>query len=161
MKKILKLGQSILFIVVILAIVSFSVFAQESVEPLPPPIEIIFITENVPQLDSETVLKLRATPLEDMHAEITCFLPEGIEPVREKGILVRPYINDRDMLNIEQAIKYTEVVDLWIGQLRAGITKEFSFRVIIHNKERYKLIARVAALEKWGEKEAVLNINME
>lgn len=96
-----------------------------------------------------------------MHVEITCLLPEGIEPVREKGILVRPYTDNREGRNIDQAMKYTEAVDLLVGELNAGITKEFSFRVVIHNKQKYEIIARVSALVKWGEKEEVLKIDME
>lgn len=161
MRKISKSIQSIFLVTgVIWAIFSFCAFTQEGGGPLPPPVEIEFTTENTPRVGEEVTLRLKVTPLEDMHADISCLLPEGIRPIREKGIIVRPCM-DREWHRREQQTRYMEAVELWVGPLEGGITKEFVFRVVIPDKERYELIARVEALAKWGVKEEVLVIDIE
>ena len=126
----------------------------------PPPIDIAFTLENSPQAGQEAVLKLKVIPFEDMHADISCLLPEGIEPVREAGVMVRPY-EEKHWRNRQQQPSHIEVVQLWVGPLTAGTTKEFVFRVKVPDKERYELIARVEALAKWGIKEEVLVIEIK
>ncbi|TBR18799.1 hypothetical protein EPO66_01135 [bacterium] len=165
MKKTLSLLFLSLFLLgIISALPSSIIFAQipgSSDSGIPtPPVNIIFTTQNTPQIDVETTLILKVTPLEDMHADISCFLPEGIEPVRENGILARPYAN-RQQHNQGQQPRYRYAIELWVGPLSAGITKEFTFRVKVPDNKRYELLARVEALAKWGVKEEPLVINIE
>ncbi|MEK6714495.1 MAG: hypothetical protein AABY43_00405 [Candidatus Omnitrophota bacterium] len=131
-------------------------------EPLPPPVNIEFTTENAPSIDTETVLKLKVTPQEDMHADISCLLPEGIEPIRKEGIIILPY-DDRGQFFSDGPNQpvYTQKIELWVGPLETGIAKEFTFRVIISDKNKYELIAVVEALAKWGIKEQSLVMDIE
>lgn len=149
----------------IIWIISFlSVFAGEikanTSEPLPPPIDIKFTLENVPIEGGEAIVKLKVTPSEDMHADISCLLSEAVEPVKEGEVVVRPYVGRHPSAG-QQSTIYAETVELWVGFLEAGITKEFTFRVIIPDKNRYELIAVVEALAKWGMKEQSLVIDIE
>lgn len=147
------------YLFVFLVMIYSSLFALEVEGPLPPPVEISFMAEGILQLNTETTIKLRVTPLEDMHAKICCFLPEGIELVRENGILVRPNTDVKTVAS-DKEIKYSEIIDFWVGPVKGGVTKEFSFRVIFHNKQKYKFVASVEALAKWGEKEELSEIDI-
>ncbi len=136
--------------------------AASTGEPSSPPVNIEFTLENTPSVGEEAVLKLTVTPLEDMHADISCLLPEGIEVGREQGVMVRPYMGmglEEPLFHEQEQIIYTEVIELYVGLLKANITKEFTFRVIISDNQTYELIARVDALAKWGVKQKNLVIN--
>ncbi len=149
---------------IILRIFSSIGFAQTPVTsanaPQPPPVDIVFTAVNTPIAGQELILTLKVTPLEDMHADISCLLPEGVEPIREDGIMVRPYM-DRQPHNQEQQIRYRYAIGLWVGPLTANTAKEFTFRVKASDKGNYGLIAHVEALAKWGIKEEPLAINIE
>ena len=125
---------------------------------LPPPVEIQFSLENVPTAGDEAILKLKVTPLEDMHVDISCLLPVGIESVQGYGMAIRPYENSQG-INLEREMIYREVIGLWTGPIKSGDIKEFSFRVKVLDKEKHELIARVEALAKWGIKEEILTIS--
>jgi len=133
----------------------------DSVEPLPPPVNIEFTTESTPAVNTETIFKLKVTPQEAMHADISCLLPGGIEPVRDEGIMALPYEDSYPFPNTESQPIYTQKISLWVGPLEAGITKEFTLRAIIPDKNRYELIARVEALAKWGIKDEILVIDIK
>lgn len=128
--------------------------------PQPPPVEINFSIGTIYRVGEEVELKIKVTPKEDMHADISCLLPWGIEPVREEGLMLRPYIG-RYPPDIQRQSRYRQEVALWLGPLAGGIAKEFSFRVVIPDKERYEFIARVQALAKWGLKEKSLIIDIQ
>lgn len=141
----------------------FSVIAQgaeSAVErPLSPPVNIEFSIDSTPKLGEEVTLRLTITPLEDMHAEISCLLPEGVEVIREKGIMVRPY---RERFHTAQKLPmYRQAVVLSVGPLKGGITKEFVFRAKVSKVGQYELIAQLKALAKWGVKEEFLVLNIE
>ncbi len=156
-------GKSPFLIIGFIFIISFfCVFTRQIAAstggPLPPPVDINFTLENIPSVDEEVVLKLTVTPLEDMHADISCLLPEGIQLVREQGIMVLP-ARDRYFPDTSQEkTLYFEAIELYVGPLQANTTKEFTFRVIIPDNQIYELIARVEALAKWGVREEVLMI---
>ena len=165
MKKISKFTQSIFLVTgVIWAILSSYGLAQEigtgAAGPLSPPVDIEFSVGNISGVGEEVELKIKVTPQEDMHVDISCLLPWGIEPIRERGVMVRPY-RSREPYDIEREMRYMEAIQLWVGPLEAGVTKEFSFRVVIPDKERYEFIARVEALAKWGVKEKVFGIEIK
>ncbi len=117
---------------IILTIFSFTGFAQNSGtndnSPQSPPVDIVFTSVNSPVAGQELTLTLKVTPLEDMHADISCLLPEGIAPIREDGIMVRPYM-DRQPYNQEQQVRYSYAIGLWVGPLTANTAKEFTFRI--------------------------------
>lgn len=158
MKKILKCIQLMLLVIGVTFVVSSYIFVQES-GPLPPPVDIEFTMEDIPRVGEEVTLRLKVTPQEDMHADISCLLPEGIESIREKGLMVRPYRDRR--YGEQQQTRYRQAIELWVGPLKGGATKEFVFRVKVPDKERYELIARAEALAKWGVKEEILVIDIE
>ncbi|MEW5759110.1 MAG: hypothetical protein AB1755_06595 [Candidatus Omnitrophota bacterium] len=170
MKKVLKFLQLIFLLMLIFVILFPIVFAQEVKtqeikttfkKPLPPPVEIMFFMKSIPKVGEELTLKMRVIPLKDMPAEISCFLPEGIKPVREKGVTVQSY-GKRNGHKKERKMKYRYAMGLWIGPLKAKVTKEFYFRVIILDKGKYELIACVdVLLAKWGVKEEILKINIK
>ena len=139
--------------------VPFCVFAQGSGEPQPPPVNIEISMRTISKVGGTVELKIKVTPEEDMHADISCLLPEGIKPVREKGVIVRPCM-EREGLDLQQQTRYMEAIELWVGPLEAGATKEFSFQVLIPDKEKYEFIARVEALAKWGVKERVFAVQL-
>ncbi|MFH1622390.1 MAG: hypothetical protein ABIA97_04635 [Candidatus Omnitrophota bacterium] len=132
--------------------------------PMAPPLDIAFTLDNTPQVGGEAVLKLIVTPLEDMHLDISCALPDGVMPVMESGIRLQPYEN-RDINNMEAPTIYQpmckEVVGLWVGPVAAGQTKEFVFSVTITESGNYEFVAVIEALAKWGIKQEVLIINIE
>ena len=144
-------------------IIFSSVLAQEispaPARPLPPPIDIEFDAETTPIAGEETELKLKIIPLENMHTDISCLLPQGVEPVREEGAIVQPCRQEHLLYSQPETI-YIEAIRLWVGPLKANIAKEFTFRVIIPDKQKYELIARVEALAKWGVKEVILTIDI-
>ena len=127
--------------------------------PQSPPVDITFTVGTIFRVGEEVELKIKVTPQEDMHADISCLLPRGIEPVREEAVIVRPY-RGRYPHDIKRRTNYMEAVALWTGPLEGGRTKEFSFRVVIPDKERYEFIARVQALAKWGVKEKSVIIDI-
>jgi len=124
--------------------------------PLPPPVEITFITQNAPAVGEDIQLILQVTALEDMHADIRCLLPEGVEGVMQPELMVMPVMGggaplflppDADMSTLPQ---YTEEIILFTGPLVAGEIKEFTFSVKAHESGHYELAARVQAMAKWG-----------
>lgn len=160
MKKLLKFFCSILFPAILILRVSSYASAQSSPGPQPPPVDIKLAMVGAPRIGEKTEIKLTVTPLEDMDADISCLLPQGIEPIREEGIMLLPY-RERYIYDIQREMEYQYAVGLWIGPLKAGITKEFTFHIIVPDKQLYQLIAHLEALAKWGAKEDVLVIDIE
>lgn len=103
------------------------VFAQsddiERSGPLPPPVDIEVTTENTPQVNQEVTLIIRVNPLEDIHADISCLLPEGVNVVRHEGIMVQPCM-DRYQPEDTAEKRYNEAVGLWVGPMQANTVKE-------------------------------------
>lgn len=133
------------------------VAAQES-QPLPPPVDIEFTSEGVSGMaEGELLIKVTVTPQEDMHADIRCLLPEGVEPQDAQGMMVSPSDESR-FLDIPSDILYHQVIGLHVGPLKAGISKEFSFRIKITDHEQHELIVIVEALAKWGMKTQRLTV---
>ncbi len=138
-----------------LIIFSFSILAGS----LPPPVDIEFGAETTPIVGEEIELKLKITPFEDMYVDISCLLPQGVKPVREKGVIVQP-CRQEYLLYVQPETLYIEAIHLWAGRLKANIVKEFTFRIIIPDKQKYELIARIEALAKWGIKDGILTIDI-
>jgi hypothetical protein len=128
--------------------------------PLPPPVNIEFTVVNTPQAGEETMLKVIVTPLEDMHADISCVLPEGVRLVMEEGLMLHPYM-DRHLYNEQEFPLHREAIGLWVGPLAGGESKEFAFRVVISDRGSYGFLAIVEALSKWGIKKEVLVIDIK
>ena len=109
------------------------------------------------------VLHLEVTPLEDMHLDISCVLPEGVIPVMDPGIMIQPYVG-RSMLNLDDSFidmpMQRDVVVLSVGPVVGGQMKEFVFRVTIPEAGSYEFIAVVEALAKWGVKREKLIVNV-
>lgn len=124
----------------------------------PPPVEVQFSLVNAPSVGADTLLKVKVKALEDIHVDISCLLPEGIEPIQERGVTVRPYEDVGGILGQQYQTIYAEALELWVGLLKSGTTQEFVFRVKIPDKKKYDLIARIEALAKWGVREEVLAV---
>jgi hypothetical protein len=143
--------------------VGSSAFGQPNSGPLPPPVNIEIATASVPKTGEEIELIIKVTPQEDMHADISCLLPEGVEPIREQGVRIMPFRENQMPINRRQLMRrmnYRFSAGLWVGPLPANQTKEFVLRVNIANPGNYELICRVDALAKWGEKEKIFTINV-
>jgi hypothetical protein len=155
----------IFFLGVLLNICPSRCLAQsiESGGILPPPVDITLTTQNIPAIGEAVTVVLRVTPLEDMHADIRCLLPEGVKPVMDPGLMVHLY-EDRYLQSEQAFASYPpvqrEVIGLWVGPLPAGETKELVFRVTITEAGTYEFTAVVEALAKWGIKEETLSINI-
>ena len=159
----LKLIFLITGVISLLFTISTHSVTAENGGPLPPPVEIAFTLENAPQAGGEAILKLIVTPLEDMHLDISCALPEGVMPVMEPGIRLQPYEN-RDINSMEAPTifqpMYKEAVGLWVGPVTAGQTKEFVFSITITESGNYEFVAVVEALAKWGVKQEILALDV-
>lgn len=141
------------------------VYADASSGPQPPPVEISLTTENINVAPGdEVVLHLKVTPLEDMHLDISCVLPEGVMPVMVPGIMLRPYM-ERDMHRFDDPFMgmpmQRDAVVLSVGPVVGGQMREFAFRVIIPETGNYEFIAVIEALAKWGIKEKNLIIEVK
>lgn len=151
---------------IILTIFFPSTFAQEGGGPLPPPVEIEFTAENTPIVGEEVTLKLIVIPLEDIHADISCLLPEGVRLV-EEGVTVCRHNPHDDIgrylygFDIEDRLRYTREVQLWSGPLEGRITKEFFLQVVVPDKKRYELIIQVEILGEWLVKEKSVVIDID
>ena len=137
--------------------IAFSQDADNAIPP--PPVELQFSIDNPPAGIGEVKLKLSLKALEDMHADISCLLPEGIEFVDNGSTNLRPS-DEVKILDGDKPVFYPEAAELFVGPMVAGTTKEFSFSVRINNKGVYKLIARAQAMAIWGIKEEVLVIEI-
>lgn len=166
MKRIFWLFGAVFVSMVIIAGLSIPLaFGQsDSIEKrggrLPPPVDIEATTENTPQVNQEVTLIIRVNPLEDMHADISCLLPEGVKAVRQEGIMVQPCM-DRYLHEGHTEKRYNEAVGLWVGPMQGNTIKEFRFKVVMLEKEKYEFIVRFEALAKWGVKEQVFVIDLE
>lgn len=133
--------------------------------PQPPPVDISLTVENTTIAENdEVVLYLKVMPLEDMHLDISCVLPEGAVPVKGHGIMVQPYIG-RIAYNFDDpftdTLKQRNSVTVFVGPVVGGQMKEFAIRVVMAETGAHEFIAIVKALAKWGVKEEkfVVNIN--
>ena len=131
--------------------------------PQPPPVEISLTMENTAVAPGDDiVLHLEVTPLEDMHLDIRCVLPEGVVPAIDPGIMIQPYMGRSMFLDdpfTDMPVQRDSVV-LSVGPVVGGQMKEFVFRVTIPAAGSYEFIAVVEALAKWGIKEEVLVIGV-
>lgn len=173
------MNHSIKFILVCLVLTclffSVSVFAQD--KPLPPPVDISFNFEGIPQIGKEVGIKVKVTPKEEMHAEITCFLPAGLEAITDKKDINLRHVRDEEPYgqryikdNREKVrgnkdkkqIKPTALC-LWLGPIKANETKEYIFQVKIPDSQRYEIVCRAQAMAKWGFKDEsfVIDLNGE
>jgi hypothetical protein len=153
LKKILLLGCFCLLITV-----SF-VYAQTSTQPQPPPVDITITAPDNPQVGQEIPITIKVTPQADMRGDISCLLPKGVQPIHEKGIHIRPY-HQRGLPDMERQKQYRFSLDLSRSLLKAGETKEFSFKVKISQKGSYNLRCVVNSQPKLGEKSAILTVNI-
>ena len=57
--------------------------------------------------------------------------------------------------------QYQLEVNLWLGLLKGGETKTFTFEATVSQKGNYKFICEADALAQWGETEEswTLNVN--
>jgi hypothetical protein len=157
----LNLMLGVVAIVLVVFFVCVHSYAQEAgtTEPLSPPVEIQFNLQNSPVVGGEAKLKLTVRPLQDMHADISCLLPEWIEFVDDGTVNLRP-CDENKIFDGGESVVYPEAVELFVGPLAAGTIKVFSFSVRINNKGIYRLIARVQALAQWGVKEEIFIIEV-
>jgi hypothetical protein len=150
--------KTLLFCLCLLVTTPF-VHAQTSTQPQPPPVDIVISAPNNPVVGTEIPITIKVKPQVDMHADISCALPLNVEPVYEKGVRIMPY-HSRGIPNIKRQIQCRLSAGLWAGPLKAGETKEFTFKVKTTQKGSYLLICVVQALAKWGEKEGSLVVNV-
>jgi hypothetical protein len=113
-----------------------------------------------PKIGEELELKITVIPEEDLTAEITCLLPDGIEIVRQKGLIIMPYRHRGWPVTQEPQRIYNQALRLWAGPLKAATPQEFAFRVVILQKTTYEFIARVSGLGEWGVKEKAYTITV-
>jgi len=133
-------------------------YAQNS-GPQAPPVDIAISAPDNAVVGAMIPVTIKVTPSVDMHADISCLLPQGIMPVPEQGVRIMPY-HPRGIPNIERIKQYRLIVNLWVGPMKANETKEFTFHVKAAQKGSYSLICVVQALAKWGEKEGSLTLNV-
>jgi len=154
----------ILRALVVLMAIAQLVYAQEPVAPLvefpQPPVDIQFNVKEAPQIGKELEITVSVISEADINAEITCLLPDGIEIIRQKGLIVMPY-RERGLSPAQGSRRaYSRMLRLWIGPLKAAIPQESLFRVVIPQKSTYEFIARVAGLGQWGVKEKTYTITV-
>lgn len=126
---------------------------------LPPPVNMEFTAENTPEAGKEIILKLKVTPLEDMHAEISCLLPQEIEPIIDNNVRVKLY---KEKQPISQNLSvYKQKIVFYTGPLKGGIAREYLFRIKVSDIGKYELIGRAEALAKWRIKDNKLVLNIK
>ncbi len=144
--------------VVILFLIGFlfNVSAQIN-EPLPPPVEI---TMNASVDADDITIMIEITPLEDMHLDLSCMLPLGVEPVISSEINLRSI--EPSAISIKERIEnnYRNSIVLYVGFLPANKTATYQFKVKVSDNKEYKLIAITQALSKWGAKQETMQIGI-
>ncbi|MGE5279452.1 MAG: hypothetical protein ACM3L6_01740 [Deltaproteobacteria bacterium] len=136
--------------------VPFADSQEEADSILSPPVDIQFTFENTPMVEGEALLKVTVMPQEDMHVDISCLLPEGVEAVLNQGVSVRPH-EESHGIDSDLSFSYKDEIILWVGPLKAGEPKEFLFKVKFLGSQNHELVARIKALAKWGVKDQVLS----
>ncbi len=145
-------------------VVNLTSFAQSNSTdpnlPSPPPVTLVYSVAGTPQAGTPIAINVKVTPQEDMHLDINCLLPQGVEPVYEPGVRIIPYAEKYTSDTISRR-GYLLMAGLWTGPLSAGVIQEFTFHVTVSQKGSYKLICLADALAKWGQQEAdyTLNVN--
>ena len=125
----------------------------------PPPADIEINTASVEGKSNQLEIRIKVTPQEDMHLDISCFL-QGMRPLMQKGMRLRRNNPRRYMAmhESERNLNSSLNVGLWTGPLKGGISKDLTFRVIMLKAKECKIIANIKGLAKWGIKEKTLNI---
>jgi hypothetical protein len=125
----------------------------------PPPVDVQFSAQKAEGTPEGLTLKLTVTPLADMHVDISCLVPRGVELLTEEGLSLRPYEDEAGADPARESV-YREAVVLWVGPLSAGETKEFLLSVRVLDEGKREIIARIQALAQWGLREEILTIGV-
>lgn len=134
-------------------------FAQGISLPQSPPIDIELTANTSLQANGQVEIRVKVTPQEDMHAQISCLLPKEAKLLKEKGVMLSLY-HDKYGYNQQRQSQYRYAARLWVGPLEKGKTKEFVFHINISNG-RYEFITVIDALAKWGTKEKSLVVDLK
>jgi len=152
----LKTLKICLFLVSASLLISLSSFAQNNtaakIGSLPPPVTIEYSLAGTPQTGTPLAITIKVNSPENIPLRIKCLLPRGVMPVREPGVKIIPY-RERHMPDMKRRKGYAFAVDLWMGSLKAGEPKTFTFHVTIPQKGSYNIICLAGALAKYGQKE--------
>lgn len=160
LRKAWKLRYKFLSFVLVIFSFAGTLFAQSETEALlPPPVEISFTLQNTSIPGGLVVIKFSARATEDVHVDISCLLPEGVEVV-DGGLLNLRSCHEIRNSEVRGPIIYRDEIAFYTGLVSAGATKDFYFTVRITQEGEYALIGRAQALAQWGIKEQVFKIDL-
>jgi hypothetical protein len=141
------------------------IYVNASLESDSLSVEISFTMENTTILaGDEIVLHLNVLPFEYGHLEISCILPEGVMPVMEPGVIVRPYEErEHDIVGdpLADLSEQRYEIILWAGPVFGSENKGFIVRPTIPKTGSYEFAAIVKSLGQWGIKKEKLLIHVE
>lgn len=131
---------------------------SQGTEQSQPPVDIEFIAPGNPHINQGLTITIKVTPQKDINARLSCLLPIGVEPIKQKGAIILPYW-DVYFFNKERKDKYLYAAELSLGLLKAGSPKEFAFRVKVSQKGSYEFLAILDAFSR-GKKEKVFLVEI-
>ena len=151
-----------IFVLTFIALFSSNVMA---VIPPAPPVDIEFMNADASLIGRERILKISILPHEDIHADISCIVPDGVWLVLKPEFVVNQYLEDdlnNELTSTNSLItSQKKIISMSTGLLPVGYRKDFIFSIIFTKKGNYELKAIVDPLSKWGIKEKTLMVNIE
>jgi hypothetical protein len=130
--------------------------AQNTEGPQLPPVNVEFKLMNTPQVGGDAEIKLIVTPQEDMHIDISVLVPEGLKARPEDGFPIMPQNNAS--MNPVSSKSSAELINFWVGPVKAKDTKEYVFHIKISEQGKHSLVAQIRDLMQYGVKQEVLEI---
>ena len=124
-----------------------------------PPVTLEYSLSGTPQAGTPIAITIKVTPQADMHLDINCLLPQGVQPVIEQGIRIAPY-REKFTPNPERQQNYYLGANLWVGLVKAGETKTFTFHITASKSGSYNFICLTDALKQWGQKELDFTVDV-
>jgi len=154
--------RTIIFLSLLILPSAFNLFAQNTpVNPtIPvPPVTLEYSLSGTPQAGIPIAITIKVIPQQDMHLDINCLLPQGVQPVIEPGIRIAPY-REKFTPNLERQQNYHLGANLWVGPAKAGEAKQFTFHVTAAKSGSYNFVCLADALKQWGQKELDFTIDV-
>jgi hypothetical protein len=126
-----------------------------------PPVDLDIFYQETGSSGNEVEIFFEITPREDLHLDISCVIPEGVEPELTKELYLRSYRPELPFENFKERMKYKNAVTMHAGPVKAGEMMSFSFKVRIDPSRENTFILQAKSVTQSGMQEKLLTIGGE